>query len=123
MPRRRRQLKKNVKDLKSKNKSKDERIKNLEAKRLAKEHVAVIKKLVEERRAFKYDAEGLKCRLASVDLCSNDKENYNHRSFEANFAKLQAKNEALEKKRRKYIAHSDVIAEDCHRIKLLGSRR
>jgi len=47
-------------------------------KRLAKEHVAVIKKLEEERRAFKYDAEGLKCRLASVDLSPNDKRNYNH---------------------------------------------
>jgi len=38
----------------------------------------VIKKLEEERRAFKYDAEGLKCRLAIVDLSPNDKRNYNH---------------------------------------------
>jgi chromosome segregation ATPase len=39
------ELKKSVKELKSKIKSKDERITNLEAKRLTKEHVAMIKKL------------------------------------------------------------------------------
>ena len=110
------QLKKHVNDLKSKIKSKDERIKNLEAKRLTKEHVAMIKKLKEERRTFKDDAEDLRSKLANVDLSSNDKENYNHKSFEADFAKLQAKNEALEKKLRKYIAHSDVLAKEMRAI-------
>ena len=110
------QLKKHVKDLKSKIKSKDERIKNLEAKRLTKEHVAMIKKLKEERRTFKDDAEDLRRRLANADLSSNDKENYNHKSFEADFAKLQIKNEALEKKLRKYIAHSDVLTKEIRAI-------
>ena len=43
---------------------------------------------------------------------SDDKENHNYQNFEIDFAKLQTKNEALEKKLRKYIAHSDCLTKE-----------
>jgi len=109
------ELKKSVKELKSKIKSKDERITNLEAKRLTKEHVAMIKKLKVERRSYKEDAEDLRRKMeesASQMINSNDKENHNYKNFESDFVKVQAKNEALEKKLRKYIAHSDCLTKE-----------
>lgn len=136
-----------IKSIKKKLKTKDERIKSLEAKRMTKDHVNMINRLKvslitllsksplqfeliivffflqEERKSYKEKYEELAMSYKSdkgatigADADCN-KENNNRDNHSGEITELRARTEDLEKKLRKYIAHSEDLTKEKEAMK------
>jgi len=96
-------------------KSKDSRIKNLEGKRLTKEQLEMIKAIKEERSNLKQTCSEYKKKLlkAEEEVKNFKNEKYNFDSHDqSQIILIKEKNEALEKKLRKFHAHCEHLESE-----------
>jgi len=111
-------------DLNTKNdeiKVKDLRLKYLEAKRLTKEKAALIKKCQDERHLYKekmdeFQRQLLVAKQELSQLQLSNKENDHPKVSKSELSTLKLKNQTLDKKLRKYVAHCRHLEEEKNAI-------